>query len=1006
MFTWSALTTPWDGVGYGAACLKLPSGRLVIGGASGDGLSSILVSDDGGATWTPVSTPLDAGGINGLAYSQPLGRLVAVGNQSGGGPTTVAHSDDDGATWSDDGDPFAGVSFAQCVAWDDGQALFVAGGYSTGAVLITSPDGLAWTPATTPFDGDGVNSGFISGIIYSASAGTWVAVGKDLIASFTEMTSPDATTWTQQTGPFDDAFFNSGVARNIVEDTVNGQFIACGSSSGAVNVFANSPDLTTWTVRSTAADGGDAQQVKARAGRTLSVVLSVSPAIFESADGGSTWTGDPSSPLVQGYGLAFLDNTHALAVGGFGGATAALGVAIVPRAEKLYGAKGTNASYLGTPITTSDLYLINPDTGVATPIGPIGFAVAALAVRDSSTLWGVTAASDVTAPHNLIIIDTATGAGTLVGPLGTIDTFDIAVVAGVLYEVHEFGGPNTLATIDTATGLATDVGTFSATFRGGVSVKPGDADMYFIPSLNEFGTPGQLYSLATDATETLEGTITGYPSNPGLFNEMLAMDADPDTDTLIWALVAQDDSADPPTVHLVTIDASDIANPVATLIAATDPGMDALAWGAAVIPPPPGPIRRRNPVVQARILVTDLNSVTTTWLDHAHLLTATITANLGLPWQIAASVRSGDRAVRTIFGLDGDPLVAQSNRLVYVFLREAPAADPSAPWVCRASGILMSPQDQGDSDIGTTHFTAYDPWQYCMGRPCYLDSSGTPIGPDGRLFPATPGNEIAYTLIQDTIASEGIGIFADIPNSFGGTIHWDGTNETTPTLDFKVQQGTSLGEALTQLASSGNDITGTSQCIDIIFEPIYDPLNRPGFVSQVSIYDLAGVERPEAPMAWARFTRSVKTADRQHDGTPGAFINVVQYVAGQGVALALAPVLTSFASVLKYYPYWAQQWFPAQPIAQAVEALAVQALQLHKQGKRTFLVDPDPLRAGLPFRDYAIGDRIPVFTSNALRVGSSGFQRVETIPVVIGPDGVTHVEQLLTSPDWPENEGS
>ncbi len=428
------------------------------------------------------------------------------------------------------------------------------------------------------------------------------------------------------------------------------------------------------------------------------------------------------------------------------------------------------------------------------------------------------------------------------------------------------------------------------------------------------------------------------------------------------------------------------------------------------------PSLRQYRAVKGRIIVTDLFGATTTWLESGSLLQADVTSNLNLPSQIAAQVRSGDPAVNRIFPDDGDPLVAQSNRLVYVFLNEDPFATATEErWVCRASGILMSPQDQADADIGTTHFTAFDPWQFFMGLPCFADTLGNEISPDGLLFSSatSTGNVIAYKLIQNTFESllalglAGPGFFADIPFAYGGTAFWNGTNETTPRLDFRVSQGTTLGQALQQLASAGNDVDGTSQCIDIVFEPIYDPVNRRGFTSQISVFNLAGSDAPKAQMAWGRFQRSAMTADRQHDGTPGAFVNVAQFAAyGGSFDPALTTIFDNPPSVAKYGAYWSQRAFPSQYIVQVTDALAVQALQLAKQGRRTFLVDVDPLRAAMPFRDYAIGDRIGVWSSRGQRVGASGLQRVQTIPLHIGADGICIVNQLLTSPDWPQNEGT
>lgn len=399
---------------------------------------------------------------------------------------------------------------------------------------------------------------------------------------------------------------------------------------------------------------------------------------------------------------------------------------------------------------------------------------------------------------------------------------------------------------------------------------------------------------------------------------------------------------------------------------------------------------------RARMVITDLATETTTWLDRL-LLQGTVTAQLNLPWQITGAVRSNDPAVNLIFAPDSDPRVAQSNRLVYVFLRDGPV---NRPWQCRASGILMSPQDQGDADIATTHFTAYDPWQYLFGRPCFM-SDGSAIGPLGRFFPATTGAVIAATLLGDTISAETVGCFIDAGVPYGGTAFWTGTLEATPLLNFTVQQGMTLGDAWNQLVAAGDPSGGTGG-MDIVLEPIYDRINRPGYTSQLSIYNLAGADKPLSPMTWGKLNRSSTTADRQNDGTPGNFINVADFHVGQGglAVPAGGPPPANDLSVDKYRPYWLSQFFPAQNQSSVVAAMETQTLILHKQGKRTFLLDPDPIRAAGPLRDYTVGDRVRVVTGDSLRVDESGFHRIEGIPLVFGPDGVTRVSQLLVTPDW------
>jgi hypothetical protein len=341
--------------------------------------------------------------------------------------------------------------------------------------------------------------------------------------------------------------------------------------------------------------------------------------------------------------------------------------------------------------------------------------------------------------------------------------------------------------------------------------------------------------------------------------------------------------------------------------------------------------------------------------------------------------------------------------------------------------MIMSPEDQADQDVPTTHFTFYDAWQFLFGTPCFLDGVGTLPGPDGIQFFAGSwpdgwphGSMIVCQLLANAIfgseptvpGTGGNGYFIDAGNGsrigegvqyqdYGGTIHYAGTIDPTPAIDFNAQQGMSIGDAWNQLLAAGTESAGsgfTDQGIDIVLTPIYDPVNRPGYTHELSVYNLAGVERPGSPMAWGMFTRTAQTADRVHDATPGNFVDVANYYAGQG-GPGVGEVQNA-SNVDRYLRYWSTKFFPQQPDAQSVLAMARQAVQLQKQGKRTFTVNPDPLRAIGPFVGYNLGDRIPIYAPNKLRVTAAGLQRVQGIPLEINPDGVARVNALLTSPDW------
>lgn len=410
------------------------------------------------------------------------------------------------------------------------------------------------------------------------------------------------------------------------------------------------------------------------------------------------------------------------------------------------------------------------------------------------------------------------------------------------------------------------------------------------------------------------------------------------------------------------------------------------------------PTRQQIP---SRFVITDLSTVTTTWLDQI-VLSGAVANNLNQPAVIDVSIRPNTRQANGIFPGDGFPRVAQSNRLIYHFMLER----KTPVWKIRSAGIIMSPQDQADADVPTSHLVAYDPWQYAFGRPAYINTTGDLPGPNGFLYAATEGGVIVATLLKNAIESEGIGMFIDAGPTYGGTVHWSGVIETTPVIDYTLQQGSSVGDNWNELLTAGQDPDGGPDGVDIVLTPIYDPTNRPGYTHELSVYNLAGTFLPGAPMGWGTFNRASSTADRQHDGTPGAFINTAAYAAGQGTPLDIGSIVTNPVSIAAFGPYWAQQWFPNQISAVAVQAMAEQALSLQKQGKRTFTLDPDPVRASPPFQSYNLGDRIPVLTSNQLRVASTGEQRIQGIPLTIDTNGFTRVDQLLTTPDWRGDSGS
>jgi hypothetical protein len=115
-----------------------------------------------------------------------------------------------------------------------------------------------------------------------------------------------------------------------------------------------------------------------------------------------------------------------------------------------------------------ELFTVNKTTGAATLVGNMGVPVNSLVFGPDGTLWGAYA--------NLMKIDPLTAAVTNVGPLGQQASGDIAFNGGVLYvsivDPSGFGGNDFLASVNTATGAATVIGDIGTSGVFGMGTGP------------------------------------------------------------------------------------------------------------------------------------------------------------------------------------------------------------------------------------------------------------------------------------------------------------------------------------------------------------------------------------------------------------------------------------------------------------------------------------------------------------------------------------------------------
>jgi parallel beta-helix repeat protein len=228
------------------------------------------------------------------------------------------------------------------------------------------------------------------------------------------------------------------------------------------------------------------------------------------------------------------------------------------------------AAHLG-PQGASTLYALDPTTGRAIRVGPIGFQrVSGMDVDASGTLYA-TGSSPIRDEHILLTIDPMTGAGTAVGLTGAeglgFDTVtDLSFRNGDNRLYVYFGPGDTVGTLDLATGSAMALGS-SAVFCCGNGIAFSPEDLLFHANDKALHLLDQEGDMAT-----VMAPLTFHPpaENRPRIN---AMDFQPSTGILFASL--SDGSADLPENYLATINT--VTGEV-SIIGRTVDGLDALAW--------------------------------------------------------------------------------------------------------------------------------------------------------------------------------------------------------------------------------------------------------------------------------------------------------------------------------------------------------------------------------------------------------------------------------------------
>lgn len=268
--------------------------------------------------------------------------------------------------------------------------------------------------------------------------------------------------------------------------------------------------------------------------------------------------------------------------------------------EIVVSASECSASLYGAAFSSrgeATLYAIDPSTGSATLIGPIGFdAVSGMDFDPDTGLLYATAKRSNFGPHVLLEIDPCTGRGVEIG-LTNVEDIDSNNTATDLSFTNSdsllYGflmSREDLATLDVSTGIATKVGTISPAGQGGNGIALSPDDVLFHANDVNLSTINQ----ATGAPTAIAPLI--FPPTMTSNPRLNALDFDPETGVLFGSLVNGFNGER----HLATLDTS---TGQLSLIGQTIDGLDALAF--FMPPASPGDVNR--PPVLAAIADLELN---------------------------------------------------------------------------------------------------------------------------------------------------------------------------------------------------------------------------------------------------------------------------------------------------------------------------------------------------------------------------------------------------------------
>jgi PKD repeat protein len=460
-----------------------------------------------------------------------------------------------------------------------------------------------------------------------------------------------------------------------------------------------------------------------------------------------------------------------------------------PASGVLWGADGAGAgAALGT--ATSNLLRIDPATGAATPVGPVGYALTALAVDPTTgILYGGTGTKSAGSANSLVRVDRTTGVGTLVGVFGNGLHFgDLAFDApGQLYSWAD-----DLYTVDKATGADAVVGNSTIHTQAAALAFCGNT-LYFADATD---SDLRIVDKAAGTIVLAVGTLGGAPGSPGIPIAALACR---DDGTLFATVI--DNAVDVRPAYLVTIDRATAA---VTTIGRSVDKLDALAFDVITLSAraSPGTVLPGQPITFSATASTPSGTALTYLWDFGDGstgtgATATHTYATAAPYTVTMTARDA-------FGAQGTDTIALAPPRQILWGVDGAGRNPDGTQSGHAGARLHR------IDVATGTANPVGPVGFAVTGLAVDPVTNVLYGATARLSPAAPFSLVrldratgAGTLVTPFSSNTGVGTtLADI--AFDDTGQLWGWNRETDDL-YRVDATTGV---VTRIGASGLSTSG------------------------------------------------------------------------------------------------------------------------------------------------------------------------------------------------------